>query len=265
MQLSQLYVHPLKSGRGIAYSRAYAGLQGLLHDREWLITLPDGQFITARDEAKLVTLRVTPLAGALLLHAPGRAPIAALTPVYTEPVATTVWRDHFTAQHGDPDVDAYLSDWLGKPCQLLWLGAKPTRSQKTIAAPLSFADGYPYLLINRVSLDALNEMLPRPVTERHFRPNLVIDGALPWEEDDWQVLKIGDIVFDVAKPCTRCVLTTIDPELGERDPGGEPLKTLIRTRQLPEGICFGVNLVARSEGILEVGAPVEVLEGKYRF
>ena len=100
---------------------------------------------------------------------------------------------------------------------------------------------------------------------RHFRPNLVIAGSGPYEEDDWTVIRIGPVVFDVAKPCTRCVLTTVDPATGQRAADQEPLATLMRTRQFDDGVRFGQNLAARNEGLLEVGMEVEVLETALAF
>ena len=154
---------------------------------------------------------------------------------------------------------------MGTACRLLWLGMHSSRTLQSAQTPMSFADGYPYLLVNQASLDTLNQELRKPVTVQHFRPNLVVSGALPYEEDDWKVIQIGDIVFDVAKPCTRCQMITTDPVSAVVDADNEPMRTLSKTRQLAEGICFGVNLVARNEGILELGAPMQVLESKYEF
>ena len=47
MHLAELYVHPLKSGRGVRHGRAFAGQAGLLGDRSWMLTTPQGRFITA--------------------------------------------------------------------------------------------------------------------------------------------------------------------------------------------------------------------------
>jgi len=265
MQLTHMFVHPMKSARGIAYNRAYASLQGLLHDREWLLVTPAGEFLTARDHPRMLLIEMDLIPGGMLLKAEGQSPILAMTQVYQQSLATAVWQDAFTALHGDPQVDAWFTRVLGIECKLLWLGMKSTRTLKNATTPMSFADGYPYLLVNQASLDALNQELSQAVTLRHFRPNLVVAGALPYEEDDWSVIQIGDIVFDVAKPCTRCQMTTVDPDTGKFSDANEPMKTLVRTRQLPEGICFGVNLVARNEGLLELGANVEILESRYSF
>lgn len=84
-----------------------------------------------------------------------------------------------------------------------------------------------YHLINDASVDELNTKLQNPVSAYNFRPTIVINTA-PLAEKVWDWVKIGDVVFRVAKPCTRCMLTTIDPETGIRDTNGEPLKCLRR-------------------------------------
>jgi hypothetical protein len=261
MHLSSLYTYPAKSMRGISHSRALATRQGLVHDREWLLTRPDGSFITAREFPALLSVTTTPIPGALLLAAAGRAPCVAISSVYTRRVETTVWKDHFHAWHGDEGVDAWFGDILGIECRLLWLGQRSERPQKSGTDALSFADGYPYLLTCETSLDALNRELAAPAIDmRAMRPNLVVSGGQAYQEDDWHLVRIGDVLFDVAAPCTRCVLTTIDPDSGVRRGDGEPLRALARTRKRDNGVCFGVNLVARNEGVIECGSEIEILE-----
>ena len=92
-----------------------------------------------------------------------------------------------------------------------------------------------------------------------FRPNLVVEGSAPFAEDGWERIRIGELTFRVLKPCTRCILTTIDPQTGERSEDREPLTTLKTYRQKEGDVLFGQNLVADGEGVLEVGMPVEVL------
>ncbi|UTH75388.1 MOSC domain-containing protein [Chromobacterium sp. IIBBL 290-4] len=265
MQLRQMFVHPMKSARGIAFERAFAGSLGLLHDREWLLATPDGQQITARAYPQLVRVQIDLIPGGILLRYPDKAPIFAMTTVYTRPHFAQVWKDGFDACHGDERVDTWFQSLLGIDCRLLWLGAQSQRAFKGGPDKMSFADGYPYLLVNQTSLDDLNRQLAKPVSLRHFRPNLVVNADYPWVEDEWQVIRIGEVEFDVMKPCTRCVLTTVDPDTGVKDADGEPLRTLVRTRRLEEGVCFGMNLRARNQGILELGAPVEVLQERYAF
>ncbi|AUH52677.1 MOSC domain-containing protein [Chromobacterium sp. ATCC 53434] len=265
MQLTAMFVHPLKSTRGIAFDRAYAGPLGLLHDREWLLATPDGNQITARSHPQLLRVAVELLPGGLLLRYPGKPSICALATAFQRPHPAQVWKDSFEAWHGDERLDAWFADIVGCDCRLLWLGARSNRAFKHGADGMSFADGYPFLLVNQASLDDLNRQLEQPVALRNFRPNLVVSGDYPWMEDEWKAIRIGDIEFEVMKPCTRCVLTTVDPELGEKRADGEPLRTLVRTRRLDEGVCFGVNLRARNAGMLTLGAPLEIVEERYSF
>ena len=114
-------------------------------------------------------------------------------------------------------------------------------------------------ITNMKSLDDLNSRLERPVTMEHFRANIVVDGELPFEEDHWQKITIGEVVFKAVKPCSRCILTTVNPATGIRDKTGEPLKTLASYRMLEPGkIIFGMNLVIEKNGVVKVGDEVKI-------
>jgi uncharacterized protein YcbX len=131
--------------------------------------------------------------------------------------------------------------------------------------PVSFADGYPILITNTASLKALNKHIVAAgadsVPMKRFRPNIVIDGDEAWSEDNWKQITIGDVKLDLVKPCTRCVVTTLDPVTGVKQ-GKEPLRTL-RARRLskdPEidGVLFGWNAVPRTLGRIGVGDKVSI-------
>jgi len=92
-----------------------------------------------------------------------------------------------------------------------------------------------------------------------FRPNLVVAGSEPHAEDGWKRIRVGEVEFDVVKPCVRCVFTTVDFERGERDPSGEPLRTLIGYRRGEKGVTFGQNLIPRGRGVVRVGDSVSVI------
>ena len=96
-----------------------------------------------------------------------------------------------------------------------------------------------------------------------FRPNLVISGCEPFAEDSWRRIRIGTVAFDVVKPCSRCVFTTVDPDTGDEHPDGERLRTLMSFRRdSNKGVLFGQNLVARGEGFVQLGDPVRILESR---
>ena len=92
-----------------------------------------------------------------------------------------------------------------------------------------------------------------------FRPNLVIEDCDAHAEDGWQRIRIGHIEFHVAKPCSRCVIPTIDLETGTKSENTEPLRTLAGYRRKDGKIYFGQNLVHQNRGTLSVGDTVEIL------
>jgi len=181
------------------------------------------------------------------------------------PVPVSIWdSEHVLAVRVSDEADRWFSDALGKPCHLVYM---PEATHRTVdpayARPtdaVSFADGYPYLLIGQASLDDLNQRLPDPIGMERFRPNIVVEGSLPYEEDSWQQFSVGELDFSGVKPCARCVLTTIDPATGERGP--EPLRTLTTYRQYKHKILFGQNVLltdVNATGTLRVGDTVAVL------
>jgi len=98
------------------------------------------------------------------------------------------------------------------------------------------------------------------VDMRRFRPNIVVEGLAPWEEDGWRKLRIGAQYFDIVKPCSRCVLTTVDPDTGIKDTGLQPLRTLSGFRKTADGVIFGQNAIHESPGIIHVDDSVTVIE-----
>ncbi len=127
---------------------------------------------------------------------------------------------------------------------------------------VSFADGYPFLLIGENSLNDLNKRLETPLPMNRFRPNFVVAGTEPFAEDNWKKIRVGSTVFHVVKPCARCVITTIDQETGVFG-GKEPLKTLASFRLKRQKILFGQNLIAENLGdVIKIGDEIEVIETK---
>ena len=122
---------------------------------------------------------------------------------------------------------------------------------------VSFADGYPVLLTTQASLDDLNERLDSSIDINRFRPNILIDGKTPFEEDRWQSIKIGTTVFKVAKRCARCHVININQASGLSTK--EPLRTLSTYRKEGNKVNFGVNLVPESTGIIHEEDEVVVL------
>ena len=127
---------------------------------------------------------------------------------------------------------------------------------------MSFADGFPVLVVNTASLDDLNARLAQPVPIARFRSNLVVSGAPPWAEDGWQRLQVGRTAFRAVKPCTRCIVITTDQDTGARAPDREPLRTLASVRgDTDRRALFGQNLVPDTSGRITVGMPIAAQPG----
>lgn len=264
MRIASLHLHPLKSCAQLDVDRLEITPRGPAGDRRWLIVDADGRFVTARQRPEVVGIRARPAANGLRLEAPGCEPIDVRFPPRDAPRReVSIWRDRVQAQACDPAADAWLSRWLGSAVHLVHMDESTRRAvDPGFGRPgdvVSFADGYPLLVISQGALDGLNARLRRPVPMARFRPNIVVDGVPPHAEDQWRRVRIGPVEFDAVKACTRCVFTTVDPATMTRDPEGEPLRTLTSYRRTPAGVTFGMNLIPRGTGLLRVGDPVDVL------
>lgn len=222
-----------------------------------------GLFLTQRQQQRMVLVQASvDDTGMLHLQAPGM-PDLRVAVTAGETLQVTVWRDTLQASTADPHADQWLSDFLGQRCRLVFLPPATIRPvDQDYAGPadqVSFADGFPFLLISQASLDDLNARMSKPITIERFRPNLVVTGCEPYEEDRWRSIRIGEVEFRLVKPCSRCVIPTIDPETGERD-GVQPLAALSRYRKQGNKVFFGQNLIHDQQGMLRVGEEVEVIE-----
>lgn len=265
MIVSELHIFPVKGLAGTDPGQVSVEPWGLEHDRRWMVVDASGQFLTQRTVPCIATVRATATQGCLSLDKTGMDRIDIANPsAGAERVPVTVWRDTFLAAPAGDDAHAWISAALGHKCRLVHMhdtAARPinpafSRPGETV----SFADGYPVLLTSRDSLADLNARLAQPVPISRFRGNIVIAGAPAWAEDTWRRIRIGGATFRVAKPCARCIVTTIDQATGERPDRAEPLRTLGRFRQNEHGIMFGQNLIPETPGRIAIGDRVEVLE-----
>lgn len=260
--LSKLLVYPVKSMRGLHISQTHVDIPGLAFDRILMITTPDGTFITARQYPQLVLFTPTLLPDGIEITAPdGESRTLQWRMFSREQQPTEVWGNHFTACTAPKDINQWLSGYMQRDAELRWQGNTLSRRVKNApAVPLSFADGYPLLLTNEASLQYLQQRCPSAISMEQFRPNLVVSGAEAFAEDNWQTIRIGSVIFDVAKPCSRCILTTVNPEKGRKHPGEEPLNTLRQFRTSAKGnVDFGLNLIPRNKGVLRRGDSMEIL------
>ncbi|QID18426.1 MOSC domain-containing protein [Nitrogeniibacter mangrovi] len=262
VHVSALFQHPVKSCAPLGIERGYIDDYGLAGDRRYLVTDPEGKFLTGRRHPRLASLLATPVDGGIVLAAAGRKDLVLRTAQFPEQyVDVEVWRQSVFAQRCGEAADAWLSDLLGTPARLVYYGALTTRPIKDEPnREVSFADGYPLLLASESSLAWLQERCPSPLVMAQFRPNIVIRGADAWAEDGWQRIRIGTLEFELHSPCERCVFTTLAPRSEHFHPTQEPLRTLIKHHDDGhKAPLFGHNLIAHGTGIVEVGMAVTPL------
>ena len=262
--LSQLFIYPVKSTKGLSLTRARAEPLGVEHDRRWMLVRPDGSFVTGRELPWLVLVSAVPTGTGLWLSAPGQPELEVAAPPAGAPrLEVTIWKDTCSAAVASQEADRWFSRFLGEPVSLVYVDARMERPVDPVYAAagdrVGFADGFPLLLLSRASLEELNRQLPRPVRMENFRPNLVVEGCEAFAEDGWKRLRVGDVELEVVKPCARCVFTTVDPATGQKAKDGEPLRTLARVRHIEGKAMFGQNVLVRRPGTLQVGDAVEVL------
>jgi uncharacterized protein YcbX len=276
LQLTDIWRYPVKSCRGEQLTEAAVEPWGLAGDRRWMIVDGAGDPVTARDYPPLIL--VTPRAedGKLTLAWPGLPDVTIPVPSGDGLVPVNVWGYDLLASPADDAASRWLTGIAGESVRLVYLD-DPTRRATNpdfsqAGDRVSFADGYPLLLTNEASLDAVNGWIAEgdkadegPIPMRRFRPSVVVSGAPAWAEDGWRRLRIGPVSFRVAKGCDRCVFTTIDPDTAAK--GHEPLFALARHRRWDNKVWFGVNLIPDllpdappPSTLLRPGDPVEILE-----
>ncbi|RYU82160.1 MOSC domain-containing protein [Hymenobacter persicinus] len=262
LTLSELYIYPVKSLGGIRVTEAEIEPRGLRHDRRWLIVDERNQFMTQRQLADMAHLKVAAAYnGFLLTHAARPELLPLYVPFAATPERTlfvTIWDDMVFAWRGTPEADAWLTEALGRPCKLVYMSDMVMRATDGGAADgeVSFADAFPFLVIGQASLDDLNTRLAAPVPMDRFRPNLVVAGGAPYEEEAWRDFAIAGQPFVGVRPCGRCVVTTIDQQTTQKS--AEPLRTLATYRTLDHKVMFGQNVTGPGRGTLRVGDSLAV-------
>lgn len=274
--LSHLILYPIKSCAAMPVGEAVATVSGLsaqgVHDREWMVVTDTGQFLTQREFPRMATIVPHVEAGDLVVNAPGMPPLS--LPLAMQERSRTlrvqIWDDLVDADDCGDAAAAWFGQVLATACRLVGFNpqaARPTSEKWTGGAPSAalFADAYPLLLIGQAALDDINAHLVAagrdPLPMDRFRPNLVVEGSDPFEEDYTAAFQAGDLLIRPVKPCARCPIPAIDQATGI--PGPDPLDILQswRAKAILDGaVCVGMNcIVAEGEGgVLRVGQALEV-------
>ena len=262
MHLSEIYLYPVKSCAGYPVQHTRLDRFGPAGDRRWMLVDSEGEFMTQRSHPRMCLIRTTSRSDLSLGLVLGDHRLEVAMPgeaARTDEVG--VWGQRVSARYAGDEADTALSAFLGVECHLVHMPESSRRPVDTDYAAagetVGFADGFPLLLISQASLDALNERLGEAVPMNRFRPNLVVDGCEPFAEDSWRQIRIGSQELTLVKPCSRCVMPSIDQSTAERDP--HILRALAAFRRVEGVVYFGQNLLYSQHGELAVGASVEVI------
>ena len=265
--LSALYIYPIKSLGGISLNQAEIEEKGLKYDRRWMLIDQEGTFVSQRKHHSLALLQVNIDDEIVNIVHKNDTQIQASFTIGEQtgtPINVTIWDDQSRGTEVSTKVSRWFSDFLGMEVKLVEMPEEEKRQVDPKYAKneetVSFADGYPCLLIGQSALDGLNEKLEQAIAMDRFRPNLVFTGGASHIEDTFFSFDIGNVQFTAVKPCARCVLITVDQQTGVK--GAEPLKTLAGYRTRNKKIMFGQNLLHSAPGTLRVGDQLVIKDWK---
>ena len=260
--LSLLFVYPVKSCAGIALESTRIAGTGLAHDRAWMIVDQTGRFVTQRQIPHMCWIGTALTDRGLVMSAPGFEPVDVPFDRDGPLRQVTVWNDTVLAADMGDAVATWLDAFLAVPGRQFRLvrfaGHSPRLSDPDwthgVSAPNFFSDGFPVLVITQGAIDELNRRLRGqgldPVGVQRFRPNIVLSGLAPHEEDQIGRLVIptgtGAVALDLVKPCARCSIPDINPNTAMAPTG--VAATLAGYRGLARmggAICVGMNAIVR--------------------
>jgi uncharacterized protein len=219
-------------------------------------------------------------------------------PGAAEPLSITL-PDETVLHSQQPEFDERLSGAIGRPVELMaapepdadyqdeWLDIEGMAPQEFIQstqtstsedgnpvstlpvgmlAPGTFQDVAPVTVMTTASLRRTAELQPGSRWDpRRFRPNLLLDvEGTGFIENDWvgRQLRVGEVVFSVAAPIPRCVMTTLPQEDLSAD--RDILRTVVRHNRVDvagTGVfaCLGAYALVLEPGRVAVGDEIEVL------
>ncbi|MFT3979151.1 MAG: MOSC domain-containing protein [Ferruginibacter sp.] len=266
IQVSGIYIYPIKSLGGISLASAAISSRGLQYDRRYMLVDDHNRFLTQREYPQMALLKTSIEKDRLIVshkqHVDNIIELPLELPA-GDTIVVNVWEDNCLAYLAADHINQWFSRQLGIACRAVFMPDDTERIvdqryAKTENDITSFADAYPILMISEASLEDLNSRLEVPVPMDRFRPNIVISGCIAFEEDSMKHFSIKGADFYGVKLCGRCVVTTTDQETAARSK--EPLKTLAGYRTINKKVCFGQNVIGGEGAIISIGDTLSILE-----
>ena len=257
--ISRLFVYPVKSCAGIAVQEALLTETGLDLDRAWMVVDAKGVFLTQRTVPRMALIRPQLKTSELVLRAPGMLALHLAIDAVESPSTVTVWQDTVPAWDMGPLAAQWFSDFLGQPCRLVRFDPDCRRLSSVdwtqgVEALNQFSDGFPLLVTSEASLAELNARLvaggQEPVGIERFRPNVVLAGLGPHDEDRVDMVRVDageqEVHLQPVKPCARCPIPNIDPATAQTSPTvADTLQTYRQDARVGGAITFGMNAIMR--------------------
>lgn len=262
--VSQLLYYPVKSLGAVSTESMTIEKIGPNKDRRMMVVDDNGKFVTQRQCPQMALVGVQD-EGDILKLTFGPEQITLPWPDFSQSLQTvsvTVWHDQVAGQLIDHEINAWLSNILNRNVRLVFMHADTNRQVDLDFAKAGdvtgFSDGFPLLLLSKASVEFLQTHSNTELSPLRFRPNILVKGCEPFEEDNWKKIKIGDITFDIVKPCSRCVIPTLNPVNAEKQP--EVMKAMLEHRKQGKQVYVGQNMIHLNQGVIEVGQQIEILE-----
>jgi hypothetical protein len=261
VRIAALAVHPIKSCGAVPVDEAALIETGLEWDREWMLVDRHGEMLTQRELPRLALVQPDWRGGQWRLRAPGMLALHLSPDNVGDATQVQVWDDRVRAYDMGDLAAQWFADFLGPPhgsgVRLVRFDPEQRRLSSAkwtgeVEAENAFSDGYPILVANAASLADLNQRLAArgqaAVTMTRFRPNVVLAGLEPWDEDHLKDITIhsddGPVRLRLVKPCSRCSIPNVDPASAAS--GHEPGDTLAGFRadaRVGGAVTFGINAV----------------------
>jgi len=277
LSVSELTIYPIKSARGVSLDSIKLNALGPECDRRWMVIDSNNTFVTQRKFPKMCMIATELIDGELYMAADGvgrcKVPAGSSNADSSKTYTSSVWGTDVEGKDCGDQAAQLVSELLGKDCRVIYMPDDYTRLVDTQFASqqeqVGFADGFPLLLTTQASLDDFNAKLSADTESKvnsepglkigmdRFRPNIVITGNLAWAEDQWQRISIGGVELSLVKPCSRCIMPSIDPATSIKQM--EVNQALLKHRRRDRKTYFGQNALSASLGKISLGDTVEIL------
>ena len=197
LTLSEINIYPIKSLGGISLYSSEAEGRGLKYDRRWVLVDESNTFFTQRDFPEMALIKVSIEKDGLTIQHKIKSIQKIFVPFefeHSKKDKVIIWNDTVIGEFYSSEIDKWFSDIIGVKCHLVKMPESTKRIVDEIYAEnkiVSFADGYPFLIIGQASLDDLNSRMEVSLPMNRFRTNFVFTGGKPFEEDNWKKFTIG--------------------------------------------------------------------------